>query len=156
MSPKDKVEPSVEALAQQDQRIEAILGEAYYGDFAEAVEVFFKYLQKHLQLPCEVHGIKHFDWEERYAFDGDSPKEYARLKKTRPSYTDAFEILEIERSLNLEWMVFGEEDIAVHVRRKSDGKTFDLGLSELEVVDKTSPNHQLVADYAGWFVNNCW
>jgi hypothetical protein len=53
-----------------------------------------------------------------------------------------------------EWMMFGGEDIAAHVRRKSDGKEFGLGLAELEAVNKKSRNYQLLDDYAVWFVNN--
>ena len=50
--------------------------------------------------------------------------------------------------------MFGGEDIGAHVRRKSDGKEFWLGLAELKAVDKKSANHQLLDDYAVWFVNN--
>jgi hypothetical protein len=50
-------------------------------------------------------------------------------------------------------MLFGGEDIAAQVRRKSDGKEFYLGLSELEAVDSRSPNYQLLDDYVVWFVN---
>ena len=46
------------------------------------------------------------------------------------------------------------EDIVAHVRRKSDGKEFDLGLAELQVTDKKSRNFQLIDDYAVWLVNN--
>jgi hypothetical protein len=34
------------------------------------------------------------------------------------------------------------------------GRHFVLGLSELEVVDQASKNHQLLDDYAVWFVNS--
>ena len=44
--------------------------------------------------------------------------------------------------------------IVARVRRKSDGKEFDLGLAELQVTDKKSPNFRLVDDYAVWLVNN--
>ena len=46
------------------------------------------------------------------------------------------------------------EDLAGHVRRKSDGKEFYLGLAEIVAVDKKSKNYQLLDDYAVWFVNN--
>jgi hypothetical protein len=45
-------------------------------------------------------------------------------------------------------------DIIAIVRRKSDGKDFHLGLVELGVTDKKSPNFQLIDDYAVWLVNN--
>jgi hypothetical protein len=47
-----------------------------------------------------------------------------------------------------------DEDIVAHVRRKSDGKEFDLGLAELQVTDKKSSNFQPIDDYAVWLVNN--
>jgi len=50
--------------------------------------------------------------------------------------------------------MFGEEDIIAHVRRKSDGKEFFLGLAELQVTDKKTANCQLIDDYATWLVNN--
>jgi len=50
-----------------------------------------------------------------------------------------------------------EEEVVIrvaHVRRKNDGKEFYLGLAELRVTDKKSPNFQFVDDYAVWLVNN--
>ncbi len=47
-----------------------------------------------------------------------------------------------------------DEDIVAHVRRKGDGKEFDLGLAELRATDKKSSNFQLIDDYAVWLVNN--
>ncbi|MGD0899312.1 MAG: hypothetical protein ABR915_15855 [Thermoguttaceae bacterium] len=119
----------------------------------EALKVFVKHLKAHLQLPCEVTGTEDFRWEEPYVIGGWSQQEYKRLKKTQPSYTDKYELLEIERGWRSEWMMF-EEDTVAHVRRKSDGKEFDLGLAELRVTDKKSPNFQLIDDYAVWLVNN--
>ncbi len=52
------------------------------------------------------------------------------------------------------WMLFGDEDIAAHVWRKSDGNTFCLGLSELQAVERRSRHYQLLDDYAVWFVNH--
>ena len=46
------------------------------------------------------------------------------------------------------------EDVAAHVRRKSDGREFQLGLAEIEAVDKESKNYQLRNDFAVWFVNS--
>jgi len=52
------------------------------------------------------------------------------------------------------WMMFYSEDVAAHVRRRSDGKEFYLGLAEIKAVDKKSINYQLIDDYAVWLVNN--
>jgi hypothetical protein len=138
---------------EQMKRWAAILGDAVQGTQEDAMGVFFKYLKATLQLPCEVTGTEDFRWEEPYVIGGWSQTEYKRLKKTQPSYTDKYELLDIGHDEYSEWMMFSE-DIIAHVRRKSDGKECDLGLAELRVTDKKSPNFQLIDDYAVWLVNN--
>jgi len=138
----------------QDLRIEAILGDEEDLGFDEAVAVFLKHLKANLELPCEVTGIEDFRWEEPYVLGGWDEQEYEQLKKTRPSYEDHYELLEIRPEGWSEWMMFHGEDIAAHVRRMSDGKEFILGLAELEATDKKSLNYQLIDDYAVWFVNS--
>jgi hypothetical protein len=46
------------------------------------------------------------------------------------------------------------DGLMVKVKRLSDHKQFTLPLADLKVADPHSPNHQLVHDYAVWFVNN--
>jgi hypothetical protein len=140
-------------FGEQMKRWEAILGNTAEGTQEEAVEAFFKHLKANLQLPCEVTGTEDFRWEEPYVLGVWSEQEYNRLKNTQPSYTDKYDLLDIGQSERSEWMMF-DEDIVAHVRRKSDGKEFDLGLAEIGVTDKKSPNFQLVDDYAVWLVNN--
>ena len=137
----------------QMQRIEVILGDVEDNTHDDALAKLFRHLKANLQLPCEVTGTEDFRWEEPYVIGGWSQKEYDRLKKTQPSYTDKYELLNIEQGEWSEWMLFSE-DIAAHVRRKSDGKEFNLGLSELRATDKKSPNFLLIDDYAVWLVNN--
>jgi hypothetical protein len=149
----EKEEMTMSKFDEQMKRWEAILGNAAEGTQEEALKVFVKHLKAHLQLPCEVTGIEDFRWEEPYVIGGWSRQEYKQLKKTQPSYTDKYELLDIERGWRSEWMMF-EEDTVAHVRRKSDGKEFDLGLAELRVTDKKSRNFQLIDDYAVWLVNN--
>ena len=134
-------------------RVEAILGDR--DDLApeDALDILFAHLRANLVLPCEVTGTEDFRWEEPYVFGGWSGKEYKRLKKTRPSYTDRYQLVSIDLELRSEWMLF-HEDIAARVRRVSDGKPFVLGLAELESTDKQSPNYQLLRDYSIWFVNS--
>ena len=134
------------------ERIEAIIGDDV-DDTEQAISVLAKHLQARLELPCEVTGIEDFRWEEPYVFGGWSPREYKRLKKTQPSYRDRFTLFAIEHGPSSEWMLF-EEDIAAHVVRVSDGRKFILGLSELKATDQSSPNHQLLRDYAVWLANN--
>ena len=138
---------------EQMRRWKAILGDAAEGTQQDAVNAFLKHLKARLQLPCEVTGTEDLRWEEPYVIGGWSQEEYKRLKKTQPSYRDKYELLDIGQDEWSEWMMF-DEDIVAHVRRKSDGKEFYLGLAELRVTDESSPNFQLVDDYAVWLVNN--
>jgi hypothetical protein len=139
---------------EQDARIDALLGDAEELSFEDARDRFYDHLCKNLELPCVVTGVEDFNWEERYVFGAGSRKEYDRLRQTQPSYRDKFELLAIEKDVFSEWMLFGGEDLAAHVRRQSDGREFYLGLAELKAVDKKSKNYQLLDDYGVWFANN--
>jgi len=138
----------------QDLRIEAIIGDDDEISFDDCVGIFYNHLKASLQLPCDVTGIEDFRWEERYVIGPGNPKEYERLCKNQPSYKDIFELLSIERDIFSEWMLYGSEDLAGRVRRKSDSKEFYLGLAEIKAIDKKSVNYQLLDDYSVWFVNN--
>lgn len=138
----------------QDERIKAILGNFEDMDFDETVSTFYQHLETNLLLPCEVTGIEDFRWEEFYVFGPGDQKEYDKLKKTKPSYTDKYELLGIDREVQSEWMLFWDDDIGARVRRISDGKKFVLGLAELKAVDKKSQNYQLLDDFSCWLVNN--
>ena len=74
-------------------------------------------------------------------------------KKGQPSYTDRYQLVEIEPEGRSEWMMHSGEDIAAHVQRASDGKKFVLGLPELEGTDKKSADWQPLDDYAVFFCN---
>ncbi|UNU25236.1 calcium-binding protein [Microcoleus vaginatus] len=113
----------------------------------ETLIKYLDYLKHNLHFPCYVTGIEDFEWEEEYVIGEKSKKEYARLKKTQPSYTDTFKI---DRPEDL---VFQEDDIFVNVERVGDCRKFTLPLSDLEAVDASSPNNQLLDDYAVWFIN---
>ena len=138
----------------QQGRIDAIFGNDEELTFQAAIERFYQHLTQSLQLPCDVTGIEDFRWEEYYVFGPGDEAAYEKLRKTQPSYRDTFELLAIDKEEVSEWMMFGGEDLAARVRRKSDGKAFYLGLAEIEAVDKKSPNYQLLDDYSVWFVNN--
>ncbi|MFH1264593.1 MAG: hypothetical protein ABIK89_02625 [Planctomycetota bacterium] len=138
----------------QDARIGAIIGDDDESTFDDCVASFFDHLTTALRLPCDVTGIEDFRWEEYYVLGPGDPKEHEQLRKNQPSYEDTFELLAIEEDVVSDWMMYHGEDLAGHVRRKSDGKEFYLGLAEIEAVDKKSTNYQLLDDYAVWFVNN--
>ena len=143
----------ISELDTQNTRIEAVVGNEGES-FGDTVNKFYNHLTKNLQLPCDVTGIEDFRWEERYVFGTGSSKKYQKLRITQPSYQDIFQLLAIKKDVYSGWMMYHGEDLPGHVRRKSDGKDFYLGLAEIEAVDKKSKNYQLLDDYVMWFVNN--
>lgn len=135
-------------LDEQDRRIIEIAGE----DADLGSERWLVHLRATLSLPCEVTGSEDFRWEEPYVLGVYDQAEYRRLRKTRPSYRDVFILESIEAEADGEWAMF-QADLGAFVRRKSDGRRFLLGLSELRSVDESTPNRQLLEDYSSWIVN---
>jgi hypothetical protein len=144
---------SVKDIDKQFERIDQIIGNGKDVRFRDAIVRFYEHLQNTLQLPCEVTGIEDFKWEESYIMGPGDPKKHDQLRKKQPSYQDVFDLLAIHKGLVSKWMLFPGKDLAAHVRRKSDGKEFCLGLAELKVIDKQSQNFQPLDDYALWFAN---
>lgn len=138
----------------QDERVMKILGETVHDTIEKSIDRFYDYLKANLSFPCEVTGIEDFRWEEFYVFGPGNKKEYEKLKKNRPSYTDKYQLLDIVRDADSEWMMCYGEDIGACIRRIADGKKFVMGLSELKATDKKTKNYELIDDYAVWFVNN--
>jgi hypothetical protein len=151
----EEEEEEEEEIEEDEQfaRINALLGASRKRGFHAQVRAFFEHLRRSLTLPCEVTGIEDFRWEERYVLGAGNQREYARLRKERPSYRDDYELLEIELDGHSEWMLWPGEDIAARVRRKSDGREFTLGLAELKAKDENSPTYDLLHDYSVFFVN---
>ena len=140
-------EQGMSKIDDQDIRISAIFGREIPEVKEKTLEVYRAHLKQHLELPCQLTGIEDFDWEEYYVFGPGDEREYERLKKTKPSYRDTFDLIS-----------FDEMDervgIIANVRRVSDHKKFTLPLADLEAVNKKSRNYQLLDDYSVWFVNN--
>ncbi|MEG4349705.1 calcium-binding protein [Microcoleus sp. LAD1_D3] len=132
---------------QFETKISKILGSKNIDGTLKNSFKYLEYIKQNIQLPCHVTGIEEFEWEEEYTRGYGSKKEYARLKKTQPSYTDRFTINRLDD------FVIQEEGIFVEVQRVGDRQKFMLPLFELESVDASSPNNQLLDDYAVWFVN---
>lgn len=131
------------------RRIDEIIGEA---DESEGAAVWLKHLRDNLALPCDVTGADDFQWEEPYVLGVADAAEYRRLCRRQPSYRDIFTLERIEPdAADSEWAMHCE-DLGAYVTRKSDGRPFVLGLSELEAVDHER-NAQLLQDYSVWFVN---
>ncbi len=135
-------------IDKQDERISSIFGGEIPDVTEESLSTYLTYLKEHLELPCELTGIEDFDWEEYYVLGPGDQKEYERLKKTRPSYTDKYDLLSLADKVD------GWVGILVNVKRGSDKKKFTLPLAELEATDERSKNYQLLDDYSVWFVNN--
>ena len=113
----------------------------------ETIKRYADYIRENIEIPCMLTGIQDFPWEERYVFGHGSSREYAKLKKSNPSYHDIFELINIDEHEDEDDRVFVKE------RRRDDGKEFIIGLDWLEATDKTSKNYELLNDYAVWHAN---
>lgn len=106
-----------------------------------------KYLLDNLDKGVVLTGREDFPWEEKYVLGCVNKVEYEKLKRTNPSYTDEFELLDILAE-ELE-----ENDLVASIKRLSDQKTFTIGLSWLTTKSKEGKNFQLLDDFATWVVN---
>ena len=136
---------------EQERRILAVIGD-YDTSTRKAFQLWYKNLSANLTLPCETTGIEDFRWEEFYVFGPGNRAEYQRLRRDRPSYKDVFELLRVNVKSDSEWCLVPGE-LKARVRRKTDGKTFVLGLSELKATHKDSKDYQLLHDYSVWVAN---
>src|SRR5712691_8950314 len=135
-------------LDKQAQRIANIFGMPEVpGVDTATLERYLTYLKQHLAFPCQLTGIEDFDWEEYYVIGPGSKAEHERLRKTRPSCMDTYDLLSFDDDVD------PDSGLLVHVRRVSDKKTFLLPLADLEATKKKTKNYQLLDDYAVWFVN---
>ena len=132
-------------MNEDDRRIKAILGDDRELTWHNA-ERYRMYLVKHLPLPILVTGVEDFLWEEPYVLGGWDKDEYEELKKSNPSYTDTFELQSLEPPDRY-------EDIMAKVRRLSDGKQFEIGLSWLCCQDQDNNASVLLEDYGIWHTN---
>jgi len=132
-------------MNKQDKRIHAILGDDDERTIQNA-ERYRSYLLENLPMPTTVTGIEDFLWEEPYVLGGWDKQEYEELKKSNPSYTDLFDLQSLDPPDE-------DEDIVAKVKRHSDGKIFEIGLSWLCSKDKKSDGYILLDDYATWHAN---
>jgi len=133
----------------QENRIIVILGTKKLDVTRKTLSTYLAYLKNHIEVPCQLTGIEDFEWEEAYVFGFGSKREYEKLKKTQPSYTDKFNLIDFIDDIDDEY-----DGIFVNVQRLSDKKQFILPLADLKSTDKKSKNYQLLDDYSVWFVNN--
>lgn len=134
-------------MDKRDERILCILHSDDNGKTNENLEKYLDYLKKNLSYPCLLTGIEDFNWEEFYIFGPGDKEEYEELKRTRPSYTDRFELLELLDKVDLILGIFAK------VKRCSDEKIFLIPLADLKAADRKSENCQLLHDFSVWIVN---
>jgi len=107
---------------------------------------YIKYLQKELEMPCELTGIEDFRWEEYYVLGPGDMDEYEELKKTQPSYTDTFKLIAVENDIT-------EKRLGIMVSVRRGRQKFYLPLQDLKAIDKKSLNYKLIDEYCTWIVN---
>ncbi len=133
----------MEDIDEQGERVKTILGTKNLDVNKSNLKIYLNHLKQQVEFPCELTGIEDFDWEEFYVIGPGSKKEYEELKKTRPSYTDKFNLISLVEKIGNE-----NDGILVEVERVKDKKRFTLPLSGLEATKKKTKNHQLIDDYA--------
>lgn len=133
-------------MDKQFERIKEILGKDLERNPQNVIK-YQAYLNKMVKKPCIVTGIEDFSWEEPYVLGGWDQDEYAELKKTNPSFTDQFKLIEFLPVKSV------DDDIIAKVTRLSDKKIFEIELSRLECTDFKNENYQFIHDYAVWHTN---
>lgn len=128
-----------------EKRIHAILGDDTARTMRNA-QRYREYLLKRLSLPILVTGTEDFLWEEPYVIGGWDKREYEELKKTNPSYTDTFEMQALAPPNE-------QADVVAKVRRLSDRREFEIGLSWLCCEDEDNDAHALLEGYGVWHTN---
>lgn len=131
-----------------EARIIKILGTEEVPEVSEEnLLKYRKYLLQHIDRKAILTGREDFPWEEIYIFGPGSRAEYEKLKKTHPSYTDEYELMDIlENEIE-------ENDLIAKVKRLSDGRVFEIGLSWLTTEKNKGNDYQLLDDFATWVVN---
>ncbi len=135
---------------EQNARIVKILGGSEVPQVTvENLSTYISYLNKNMDIPCDLTGSEDFPWEEYYVFGPGCQIEYEEKKKTQPSSEDVYTFLSFQED-----EVNDFYGIMVNVRRKKDSRKFTLPLDYLKSTDADSKNFQLLQDYSVWFVNN--
>ncbi len=117
-------------MDKRDERIFRILQSDDTERTNENLKKYLDYLKKNLSYPCVLTGVEDFNWEEFYIFGPGDKEEYEGLKRTKPSYTDRFELLELLDKVDLILGIFAK------VKRCSDEKIFLIPLADLKAADK--------------------
>ncbi|MDB9511473.1 hypothetical protein PN499_09795 [Kamptonema animale CS-326] len=143
----DDLEENDFDLDEFEHKIQKILNVKKIDVSEKTLKKYLEFLKKNIKMPCNLTGQEEFVWEEEFVFGRGNKKEYEKLKKIRPSYSDVFKLLRFED------LISEEVGILVEVQRVSDGKNFTLPVADLEATEEDSPNRDLLDDYAIWFFN---
>jgi hypothetical protein len=108
----------------------------------ENLVLYRRYLLENFDRKTILTGREDFPWEEKYVIGQANRAEYEKLKRTNPSYTDQYELIDILED------IVEENDLIASVKRLSDGKRFEIGLSWLDSKRKSRKDHQLLDDFA--------
>ena len=133
----------------QEKRIDAIFQDKTedLSKRLETIKIYKKYLDQNLSYPIELTGIEDFSWEEFYILGPGSQKEYEKLKKSNPSYTDTFNLEKIDERYD------EYRGLIAKIIRTTDKKRFQILLCDLKSTNKKSNNYKLLDDYSVWSVN---
>ena len=144
---EDDDDDEVEEIHEEvfEEKLEEVLGTTTFKVNQTNLKKYLKYLKKNLAIPCLVTGVEEFEWEEYYTVGPGSQKEYQKLKKTQPSYTDEFNILKLDNKLDV------EHGILAVLERTTDNLKFTLPLAKLEGVAEDSVDAKLLQYYGIWF-----
>ncbi|MCT7977017.1 hypothetical protein [Laspinema olomoucense] len=123
--------------------LQEILGTSNIEVNEENLNQYLKFLKARIKPPYKLTGNGEFDWEEEYVSGGKSKKEYEKLKKQQPSYTDTFSLVQ--------FCDVGTEGIMVKVERTSDRRQFILPLIDLDVTPEDPEHFELIDNYLLWF-----
>jgi len=110
------------------------------------LQTYRKYLINQLSPGVALKGREDFLWEEYYLIGPGEKSEYEFLKQSNPSYKDDFILLKILSKTT-------EKDLIALVKRISDDKKFQIGLSWLTTRSRRDKDFQLLDDFASWVVN---
>ena len=113
----------------------------------ENLLTYRQFLLARLDRNTVLTGREDFLWEEIYIIGPGDKSEYKNLKRSNPSYTDEYILIDIlEEEIE-------KYDLIAKVKRLSDGKHFEIGLSWLKTKNRKNKDYQLLDDFATWVVN---
>lgn len=128
-----------------EPKLYAILGTQNLEVNLKNQKKYLSYLNQALQKPCILTGNQEFAWEEYYIFGDGTQKQHEKQRKTKASFMDEFKLLGLSEKISK------SDGIMVELERVSDRKKFMLPLWQLEEVEPTTKNSELIDDYVTWF-----